>query len=499
MSEAYLPFTAEHLVIITSDDEIEAPQWRKYLITNWDKLTRKNAKLLILAGIHGGEEGEIGPSDDGLLKDNIKQIKLLKRKFENEMKENNIDIMLEDVGKHLNPSQLDEDKLIQVIKTYNPTLLIHAFCWTSISRLNDIFRSQGIYTILIMQENHAKITEGKYVVLDPDQRQIVETVVMDNPSSVFLWGSSGTGKTLLITQVLNIKASHYRRLGKKVNIIITSQLDDDGKSLLMKDLRLKYLPNLEGDDEVRFIGFHQLCQELKFETDRLHQQLTINYLIHSLALLHEDSHTILLVDEIMSSSEGAKADWSQLITDRPNIDVILALNPQGIGGDVNFQVIPPPTSKKVLAKQLLMKHRNCFEISLLMEWLKHLIHLKDGKLQSPSILDPSRDKELNSDNLPEGRTSVWLQKAEVISDVEILERIKSNHVRMSETVTVLFHGEDGPNDVTKEWCDRNSWSYLDNHQMAGCEDQCVVLMDCPVLLENISRARNGLVIVTTRG
>ena len=67
-------FTAEGLVIITSKDEVSAFQWRKYIEKNWDDLKQKNAVILILAGIHGKQDGKLGNPDLGLLKDYQGQI-----------------------------------------------------------------------------------------------------------------------------------------------------------------------------------------------------------------------------------------------------------------------------------------------------------------------------------------------------------------------------------------------------------------------------------------
>ena len=67
-------FTAEGLVIITSKDEVSAFQWRKYVEKNWDDLKQKHAVMLILAGIHGKQDGKLGNPDLGLLKDYQGQI-----------------------------------------------------------------------------------------------------------------------------------------------------------------------------------------------------------------------------------------------------------------------------------------------------------------------------------------------------------------------------------------------------------------------------------------
>ena len=69
-------FTAEDLVIITSQIAIDALQWRKYMTDHWARLTRRDATVLVLAGIHGEDDGEIGEEDPGLLKDYQKQIRV---------------------------------------------------------------------------------------------------------------------------------------------------------------------------------------------------------------------------------------------------------------------------------------------------------------------------------------------------------------------------------------------------------------------------------------
>ena len=69
-------FTSEHLVIITSQIAIDALQWRNYMIDHWSRLMRRDATVLVLAGIHGKNNGEVGEEDPGLVKDYQKQIRV---------------------------------------------------------------------------------------------------------------------------------------------------------------------------------------------------------------------------------------------------------------------------------------------------------------------------------------------------------------------------------------------------------------------------------------
>ena len=94
--------------------------------------------------------------------------------------------------------------------------------------------------------------------------------------SLFIWGYTGTGKTLFLTEALKIKLNKLRtkrKKGQTVNIIVTvfkPEIEDrDQDCSLMKDLKEKYLKNLgnenfsrSGDEKfIRFINFKQLCRE----------------------------------------------------------------------------------------------------------------------------------------------------------------------------------------------------------------------------------------------
>ncbi len=69
------------------------------------------------------------------------------------------------------------------------------------SELNRVFRAAGIYAFLVLNDDRARITEGGCLTMDRWQREVIEILVKENPKNLFLWGSSGTGKTLVLTQV----------------------------------------------------------------------------------------------------------------------------------------------------------------------------------------------------------------------------------------------------------------------------------------------------------
>ena len=88
-------FSIENTVIITTNEEISARQTRSLLLKDWDKLTanQKIVRILILAGIHGYDDGKLGPLDHGLQRDNENQIKVLKRKLKECATQPNLDLI----------------------------------------------------------------------------------------------------------------------------------------------------------------------------------------------------------------------------------------------------------------------------------------------------------------------------------------------------------------------------------------------------------------------
>ena len=249
----------EH-VILKSNDEIDTNQFLTYVKENWNKLIHENTRFLILTGIHGKNDGKLGSRDNGMLLDYEFAINGLKKDFEDDIKDKNVQIILEDVGSHVDSMKLDEDKFVAAVKKHNPTLISLSFCHTDKSELNDILRSAGIYAVLIITQDKSKITEGKYVFLDDIQRQIIDKVANEKPQNIILWGSHGTGKTLLLAQTLVMKISNYKKQNLPIQIIVSSYSNDSTDAPLMQDLKTKYLAHIENEIYVDFVDFLHLCE-----------------------------------------------------------------------------------------------------------------------------------------------------------------------------------------------------------------------------------------------
>ena len=112
-----------------------------------------------------------------------------------------------------------------------------------------------------MSQDQAEITEDRYVILDPVQKQIIQQSALQMPKNVFLWGSTGTGKTLILTQLLAMKISEYTKRGLKLKVFVSSYMSGIKDSMLMNEFKNRYLKHLTSlNDMVQFIPFEQLCK-----------------------------------------------------------------------------------------------------------------------------------------------------------------------------------------------------------------------------------------------
>ena len=176
-----------------------------------------------------------------------------------------------------NETEFDEETFVKSVKKHNPTVITIAFCYTNVSVINDILRLSGIYTFMILSKDRADITEDRCMTLDSTQKQIIETVVEAQPKNLFLWGSSGTGKTIILAEVLRMKMSYYKNKSIKVNVFVTSYMAASG-SQLIKDFKEKYLVYMPSESQVRFIPFNLLCTG---KLSKIHSNSCYNFLLFS--------------------------------------------------------------------------------------------------------------------------------------------------------------------------------------------------------------------------
>ena len=109
-------------------------------------------------------------------------------------------------------------------------------------------------------------------------------------------------------------------------------------------------------------------------------------------------------------------------------------------------------------------------------------------------LSTAADQELADDQLPAGHTPVWIEPPRGATQVQMLERVETMAGQYQD-VMVLYDDRD---ERAAAWCEERGWKYNYASNIYGCEAQCVVLLNCPLMSEYITRGRNMLIIVNNR-
>ena len=108
--------------------------------------------------------------------------------------------------------------------------------------------------------------------------------------------------------------------------------------------------------------------------------------------------------------------------------------------------------------------------------------------------------KLPEDQLPPGTTPpLWVDVPEGNSQRDILEQISQLPEMTNLSTTVIYDDYvDDKDEGAEEFCQEKEWNYRGVTDMAGSEDECVIVLDIPHT-ETISRPHNLLVMVTTAG
>ena len=172
---------------------------------------------------------------------------------------------------------------------------------------------------------------------------------------LFLTGSAGTGKTLMLSEALKIKLAKLKQRGADVKIFVTTYYDSDTE--LLDKYRQHYLVNMKN---IKFTSINQLFRDLNSKYQYIEPQKTMTNVVRSLSDKYTDSRVILLCDEVHCGSHPTW-DWRNMEICH-NVIWCMAINPSSSGsGPFNMEIVFP-TSDNVLSQQLNVKYRNCFQI-----------------------------------------------------------------------------------------------------------------------------------------
>ena len=281
----------ENNVILTTKDEISCQQTFNYLCMNLDRF-RIGTEFVVVCGVHGAPGGEMLEADEDFRYDyesmfrwfhDAARYKKCAPKISHpfELVEQRqyqmgtvVEISSVENPNHKGRYNLDEkSKLVlksefeRLLASKRPIALILASCWSYKGEISAILRSSGIYSTIRLVEDKADITLGKFFKLDSNQIDVLSTVAADHNQNdpnhlkyknVFLYGSHGTGKTILLSEIFMMRLAYYNMhqidLYKKIFLSFTAYSED---YQLLKDIKEKHV-GLVGI--VQYSDLQSLCQ-----------------------------------------------------------------------------------------------------------------------------------------------------------------------------------------------------------------------------------------------
>ena len=204
------------------------------------------------------------------------------------------------------------------------------------------------------------------------------------------------------------------------------------------------------------------------------------------------NHLIILIDEVIVNYDCI--DFSGLQLNYPFISITIVVNPAGFYLTKEV-VIKPPARKNILAIQLKTKHRNSYEIAVL---IAHINKCFKDFGRAYKCLDSANDKPLDPSNLSSGPLPIWVQRSPEMTYGQVFKYLKSNFLHDTSNVT-LVHSPDMIFSADAElWLEKEKWKVIDFFQMTGSETEDLVafIEDRYANMEVFSRARKQLIIVT---
>ena len=186
-------FHVENDVIITTKDKISVEEVSNYLIQNANNF-RLGSQFIVVCGVHGYKNGELGEFDYDLLDDYNSMFERFHRapKFshmteiikEREFQMGTVlpvfSILRE--GKYFlyeNSKMTIKIEFEKIMSLKRPIVLILASCWSFKSEISNILRSSGLYSALNIIEERGKITVGKLFKLDNEQQDLLKNITDD--------------------------------------------------------------------------------------------------------------------------------------------------------------------------------------------------------------------------------------------------------------------------------------------------------------------------------
>ena len=469
---------AEKLAIFSAYAEVNEREVRNYLIEKWETITQgmNDSTMLFMAGIHGSDQGTIGPKARSLeiMKVQIKEI--LPRDYpqlKRDIEERKIKFEYLDMFDFYDPEkckQIKEDELIQEITRIDPQIIIMVICFSRILQCKFLLEENGLLSCKKLNRELNLSTGGKIITLNESQKKFIQTVAVNiEKKIVHIEGLVGSGKTLLGIEIVKMKLAHYIRkynlsvndLERKMKVIILA--DDFNAKVLMEQMSNE-LPKEIGDYATVHIESKSILDGV------LEDQINDN---------NDDfKHTIVMIDECFYDKNQA------YLVHLSNIDFIHCIRYNQLGQQFSEVAEDVFVDDKMVFCQLFKCQRSSQEILDLADYMQR--HSPESFPINPTQANGSFSSS----------TPIWI---EFESTQEFVSHASSFY---SDKKDVLIIGEER-NEMIEDLCkdlnqtENATWRFCHTTEIRGCEASVVIIHDLNEFrYEAFTRAKHELIIVT---
>ena len=250
-------FKCQDNTIITTTGNIRQYHIEEYFDKHVkNKSFPERAKVIAICGYHGGDDGKVGKPFDEFNRQVRNALKSVKDKNKDICKSMEY-ILSGDVKSISNLTNFDvkssleeliEDTFETQSEARRPTVFLFASCFSDINQFKECLIESGITAISKIKNERGSITNGVCLKLDPTQLKLIEVFKAVHEAkhpddmkirNLFLTGSFGTGKTVVLTEICWMMINYLlRMLKEKQNIHGKSVFSRYKPKKMMKNMAL---------------------------------------------------------------------------------------------------------------------------------------------------------------------------------------------------------------------------------------------------------------------
>ena len=243
--------------VITSTCEVEVDDFQDFLKEYSAKFPKKS-RFYFLTGTHGKKSGEFGETDSSQRGDIINRFMAMKANISKDktVQEREYRFHIESVGNVVGQDVEDVNFptlrtiMEDMLESQHPYIVILAYCYSNKSELLDMLIQSGVVAVQNAKMERARITEGECFLLDTHQQCIFakvnndhmkDTLINCQCKNLFLYGSHGTGKTVINKIVLRMRISYYlKRLEANQILNVIIGVYHSNADTLLEELKIEF-------------------------------------------------------------------------------------------------------------------------------------------------------------------------------------------------------------------------------------------------------------------